>query len=130
MHVNKESLAALGFMLPYLPAMPLEADIDFKRSGHVSILAHTQDEVRAIRHAFPGFVVWTKQWNKTLQWLEYTAVIDGHTIEIFAVKEAPARCEIVEEEVEVEEDVPVAFEKQLVRRTVRRMVCPEVSNGN
>jgi hypothetical protein len=131
MHVNEQSLAALRFMLPLLEAMPAKCDIDFGAEydgevlrPHISIQAHTQEDVRQVRHLFPGVTVWVKQWNKGCAWLEYTTAIGGVTINIYACHEAPAMCEIVEVEEEVEEDVPVTFEKQLVKRTVRRMVCP------
>ena len=123
MYVTKESLEALAFMLPYLERMPPEATIDFA-DRRVQIQAQTQEKVRAVRQVFPGATLWVKQWNKYCGWLEYTTSVDGIAIEIYAVKEAPPACQIVEEEVEVEREVPVAFETRLVKETRRRMVCP------
>jgi hypothetical protein len=126
MYVTPKSLEALAFMLPYLPAIPPEVGVDFTDCG-VQFQANTQEKVRAVRLAFPGATVWTKQWNKYCGWLEYTTAIDGMAIVIWAVKEAPPSCQIIEEEVEVEREVPVTFETRLVKETRRRIVCSDAA---
>jgi len=122
MYVTKESLRSLAFMLPLLEKLPERCSVDFDGDG-VSIQANTQEQVRAVRHVFPGATIWVKQWNEMCQWLEYTTSIDGIAIQIYAVKEAPPACRIVEEEVEQEMEVPVTVERQMVKVVRKRLVC-------
>jgi hypothetical protein len=105
----------------------------------ISFQASTQAAVQALRVALTepirrgffrradgvGRVQWAKAYNEACQWWEYTATINGYAVKIYACKEAPAQCHPVTEMVEVEENVPVQFEKRTIQREVTRWVCPE-----
>jgi hypothetical protein len=123
MYVNEKSLHALGVLLPVIRLLPEHTSIDVGIDGALLFQARTQEQVRGIRGAFPGVVVWTKQYSESLQWWEYTTAIDGVPICIYAVREGPPTCRRIEEEVEVEREVPVAFEKQMVVEKRVRWEC-------
>lgn len=104
----------------------------------LQVHTHTQDDVKALRAAFPGSV-WRKKRCDSLDWWEYSAKLDEHTtIVAIACKEAPATCRQVTEEVEVMERVPVEFaeemqpvqvptryEERAVTKTVTKWVCDQ-----
>ena len=127
MYVNEKSLHALGVLLPVIRLLPEHTSIDVGIDGALLFQARTQEQVRGIRGAFPGVVVWTKQYSESLQWWEYTTAIDGVLIQIYAVREGPPACKRIEEEVEVEREVPVAYEKRLVTEKRIRWECDDAS---
>ena len=123
MYVNEKSLHALGVLLPVIRLLPPDTLVSISVEGVLLFHASTQEKVRGIRSTFPGAVVWTKQYSESLQWWEYTTAIDGVPICIYAVREGPPTCRRIEEEVEVEREVPVAFEKQMVVEKRVRWEC-------
>ena len=91
--------------------------LDFQASG---------DEVTKLRQQLPA-AIWRKAINESFGWFEYTAEINGLMVRIYADRVGPAACRKIVEEVEVEKDVPVAYEKRMVKEKRTRWECPEES---
>jgi hypothetical protein len=95
----------------------------------IEFQANSQDDVRRIRSYFPG-VFWQKEWVENCKWWSYSTKLNGIPLQIYAVQEAPPTCVAIEEEYEVEENVPVVFEKKIVTKKRLKWDCsgdkPEV----
>jgi hypothetical protein len=108
-------------LVPLILRLPVGAYFDTKKDC-LQIITDTQSETTAARQAFPG-TIWKKLHNETLGWWEYESDYNGFHIHIYGCKEAPASCRAIEEEVEVEEEVPVAFETRKVMKKKLRWEC-------
>jgi hypothetical protein len=120
--------------MPFLVKLPHGTFFDcVNRSDKVEFQAthiHAEDLRRQITEAFEVTEPWQKTFAEGLNWWEYTTIAPcGLALRIYADVEGPRTCTKVEETVTVEEDVPVAYEKRPVTRTVTRWVCPEGSDN-
>lgn len=117
-----------------LDCLPDGIYFDFD-GAYVNLQANNLDKVRETRRYFPP-AVWKKEYRESCQWWEYIAEFNGVFVRIYACKEVPLTCKLVEEEYEAEVDVPVEyakkevevaikFEKQKVMRKRTRMQCEE-----
>jgi hypothetical protein len=75
----------------------------------LNLQAHSLEQAREIRRSLPT-ANWNKRWNKDCDWWEWTTEIEGFTIDIYAIREAPDKCEKVYEKRMVK--VPVAYEER------------------
>jgi hypothetical protein len=128
MRLVPEVKAKLAELLPIILALPDGQHFDLNWDG-VSVAVHmqcsTQAEVKAARATFPG-VAWRKSYEGgSCGWWAYNGSWNGTLVHIYACREAPPTCRMVSREVEVEEDVPVEFEKRMVTKTVVEWECGE-----
>lgn len=108
-----------------------------ERVLEMQVHANTQEQVKLLRSAFPG--VWKKTRRDSLGWWDYSIVVHPNLrILTLGCTENPPTCRLIEEEVEVIEQVPVAFteevrmvqvpvqyEERQVKKTVSRWVCDD-----
>lgn len=129
MKLVPEVKARLVELLPIILALPDGQRFDLNWDG-VTVAVHlqcaTQAEVKAARATFPG-VVWKKGYQGLygLNWWEYDGDWLGTPVHIYACREAPPTCRMVSREVDVEEQVPIAFEARMVTKTVVEWECGE-----
>ena len=88
----------------------------------VEFQCYTQAEVQALRVCFPG-AFWTKQYQESQQWWQYTTNVEGIPLKIYACREAPPTCRAIEETYEAVEQIPTAFEVRIVTKTRIRYEC-------
>jgi hypothetical protein len=119
---TREILAVLLTMdVPEDIYISVEFPIDYDLSAQ----CNSQADVRRFRALFPG-TFWRKiRPSPGGSWSYTGAAPNGWSIYIYACAEAPPACRAIDEEIEVEEDVPVTFERRTVRKMVRRWECPE-----
>ena len=122
-------------LLPLLLQMPDGQHFDLSDTSlggplELSFQCDKQADVQRVRVHFPG-VIWKKSFSEgyNTDWWEYRAAWKGIKLHIYACREAPPTCQRIEEEVEVEEAVPVAYETRTVKKTVVRWLCPEDAAG-
>jgi hypothetical protein len=122
----KDQLPVVFNILTNLPDdCHVSLDSRYDTNGlEVRLQANDQNEVRRWRRHFPR-AVWKKTYSESLKWWEYETTDEGIRIEIYGCTEAPPSCRMVSREVEVEEDVPVQFEKRKVTKTVVEWECGE-----
>jgi hypothetical protein len=102
--------------------IPEDVDVNIWEGGDVMVQASTQDAVQRFRAAFPG-TIWTKRYSEDCQWWEYIALVGDIHVNIFACYEAPPTCRAIEEEVEVEKQVPTGFTTVRVKEKRVRWEC-------
>jgi hypothetical protein len=115
----------LPALLPLLLALPNDQhfELEFNDNDNaIEFQCDTQIRVRRLRACFPG-TVWQKSYSASCQWWEYATEYAGVKLRIYAVKEAPPSCRAIEEEVEVNEEVPVTFETRVVKKKIIRWDC-------
>ena len=144
MRINEQTRPVIEWLLSLAewPDAYFDFSVDYFHVGDesferpiVQVQASTREAVRRVRAVFPG-VMWQKNRTDWSDW-EYTAIVPvrgvrrrsfgehGVKIHIYACKEAPPACKAIEEEVEVEKQVPVAFETVKVKEKRIRWECPE-----
>jgi hypothetical protein len=122
MRLDETTKTALNVLLAV--AFPADVYFDIDGEGNVNAQCATQDQVRRARVSFGGGVVWEKTYSEGCGWWEYRASVpQGFKVYLYACKEGPASCRAIEEEVEVEEKVPVQYETRTVKKKVIRWDC-------
>lgn len=123
MIINQKTRELLPRLLPKLLELPEGQHFDVRFDGYLEMQCWTQAAVKAARACFPG-VVWAKSYEGgELDWWEYRGLWGGVPVKIYACQEAPPTCRLIEEEIEVEEEVPVAWEKKPVKKVVAKWEC-------
>lgn len=118
--VKKSMMAIVEWLVSSVPE-----DIYTTMSGTVvKFQVHSQEDVARIRRLLPG-LVWKKHYDQDLGWWNYTAYSSemGCNLQIYAVTENPPTCRIERRTIEVEEDVPVTFEKRMVQKEIVEVIC-------
>ena len=101
----------------YLKNIPEGTFFDTKVQG-LEFQARTLKEVHVITQAFPG-TVWSKHWREGLSWWEYSTTLpDKTTLRIYAIREAPAKCEAIFQQRLVKKEIPVTFRTETVEEEV------------
>ena len=115
--------------MQYLKNLPDGTFFDTKEQG-LEFQARTLEEVHRITQAFPG-TIWAKTWRKDLNWWEYSTILpDETTLRIYAIREAPPKCEAIFQKRLVTKEIPVTFRTEQVEEEVLvGWDCGEEQNG-
>lgn len=133
MYMTESVKAALPAVVEWIKGFPKDLcfTLDSGPTGgaalRVSIQAWTQLAAADVRAMAPAGLIWKKSYAEAHDWWEYDA-FSGRLncdIHIYAVAEAPPTCRVEKRTIEVEEDVPVAFEKRMVKKEVVEVICGE-----
>lgn len=128
MYMTEANKKALPKITEWLLTLPDYLCISFWGDNEIElgIQAHTQEQVAFIRSRLV-WAAWKKEFNQELGWWEYRARFDrlGCNVRIYGVAEAPPTCRVERRTIEVEEDVPVTFEKRMVKKEVVEVHCGE-----
>lgn len=125
MNYHLEAAQRLAAMAKLVAKVPAEVYFSVNGSDEdlsLSLQAHTQADVQAIRACFPG-TFWSKSYSELSAWWDYDTVIDGVPVNIYAVREAPPTCKLIETEIETTEEVPTKFETRTVKKVVQKWEC-------
>jgi hypothetical protein len=128
MYMTERNRAALPGVAEWLAAMPSDVCISLWGDNviDVALQACTQEQAAAIRSRLPG-LIWRKEFRADFGWWEYKTFADmlDCDVTIYGVTEAPPTCRVEHRTIEVEEEVPVTFEKRWVTKEVVEVVCGE-----
>lgn len=128
MYMTEANKEALPKITEWLLTLPDDLCISFWGSNKIELglQANTQKQAALIRAGFPG-LFWKKEFKQQFGWWEYGAYSEklGCDVRIYGVAEAPPTCRVERRTIEVEEDVPVAFEKRRVKKEVVEVHCGE-----
>ena len=111
--------------VPLIRRLPVDQHYQVALDGQrLELVVHNQTDTHAAMAAFPG-IFWHKSVNEYANWWEYRGAYQGIEIKLFGCTEAPPTCRAIEEEYEVEVDVPTATERRTVTRKRTRWECAE-----
>mgnify|MGYP001603975274 CR=1 FL=1 len=103
--------------VPLLRNLPDGTFFDTKPNG-LEFQARTLQDVHVITQAFPG-TIWSKRWRKDLSWWEYsTTLLNGIALKIYAIREAPKKCEAIFQKRLVKKEIPLTFRTEEVEEDV------------
>jgi hypothetical protein len=126
MYMTEANKAALPKIAELLVALPSDLCISLWGDNRIdlSIQGSTQEQAAAIRAYLPG-LIWKKEYKQNFGWWEYktTSPSLGCEVTIYGVTEAPPTCRVERRTIEVEEEVPVAFETRMVAKEVVEVHC-------
>lgn len=130
MYMTEENKHSLPRVVGWMLTLPEDLCVSLGDRGselEVNIQAWTQEAAARARALSPG-LVWSKSYEgEPCGWWEYRAYNKYAEcwVRIYAVREDPPTCRIERKMVEVEENVPVAFEKRMVPKEIVEVVCGE-----
>ena len=133
MYMTEAVKAGLPAMVEWIMTFPKDLcfTLDDGHAGcatfRVAIQAWTQAAAADVRAMAPKGLVWKKSYAEDSDWWAYDAfspTLDCD-IHIYAIREAPPTCRIERRMVEVEEEIPVAFEKRMVQKEIVEVHCEE-----
>lgn len=129
MYMTEKVKQILPRIVEWMTTLPADWCVNiFDSSSDIEphVQAWNQQRAAAVRATLPG-LVWKKEYKQQHSWWEYSAFAPnlGCRVVVYGVTEAPPTCTVTRREIEVEEDVPVAFERRLVKKEVVEVVCGE-----
>ena len=107
-------------VLPLIYRLPQKGcwfDIGPQDEPLLELQAQKQEDVARLRACFPG-VIWQKEYSKECAWWTYEGTMDGVSLRIYGVREAPRTCTVIQEERLVTKRVPTEFKEIQVREMV------------
>lgn len=120
---NTELLLKAAELASLLPEWAFwNIDFNGMERQNLEIQAASQEKARELRQVLL-IPHWKKEFSQSLNWWEWIAEIGELRVRIYACKEAPPTCKLIEEEYTTTERVPVAFEEREVVKTRKRWDC-------
>ncbi len=109
---------ALRRALPILEQLPDGQHWSVSRRDGLSMQAHAQETVKALRALFPN-VIWKRTWaGGTCNWWRYTCTYEGLAVQIYACKENPSQCTARYETRQVEKQITDSYHVETVEEKV------------